>query len=138
MKYLLEVVVSILQFGLSLYAFWLVWRVRLPYLPGPVDPDDRIPPYASYFTDPLLIPTAKALHAPTRLMALIALVVLAGLSVGLGRLPALSHDTATIALTIMAPGCGRGFERCHGKPDDAELTGARSFVASCRVASLAP
>lgn len=89
MRYLLEVVVSTLQFGLSFYAFWLVWRVLLPDLPGPADPDDRIAPYARYFTDPFLAPAAKALHVPTRLMALIALAVVAGLSVGLGRLPAL-------------------------------------------------
>lgn len=89
MKYLLDVVVSMLQFGLSFYAFWLVWRVLLPDLPGPPNPDDRIAPFARYFTDPFLIPAGKALHAPTRLMALIALAILAGLSVGLGRLPAL-------------------------------------------------
>ncbi len=89
MKYLLEVVVSTLQFGLGFYAFWLVWRVLLPDLPGPADPDDRIAPFARYFTDPFLIPAARALHASTRLMALIALVVVAGLSVGLGRLPEL-------------------------------------------------
>jgi hypothetical protein len=71
--YLLEVVVLTLQFGLSFYAFWLVWLVLLPDLPGPADPDDRIVPYVGYFTDPFLVPAAKALHAPTRLMALIAL-----------------------------------------------------------------
>ncbi len=89
MKYLLEVVTLTLQFGLSFYAFWLVWRVLLPDLPGPADPDDRIAPYAKYFTDPFLAPASKALHAPIRLMALVALVAVAGLSVGVGRLPGL-------------------------------------------------
>jgi hypothetical protein len=88
-KYILEVIVSTLQFGLSFYAFWLVWRVLLPDLPGPPDRDDRIAPYARYFTDPFLVPAARALHASTRLMALIALAVVAVLSVGLGRLPGL-------------------------------------------------
>jgi hypothetical protein len=88
-KYVLDVIVSILQFALSFYAFWLVWRVLLRDLPGPADPDDRIAPYARYFTDPFLVPAARALHAPTRLMALIALAVVAGLSVALGRLPGL-------------------------------------------------
>jgi hypothetical protein len=87
--YLLEVIVSILQFGLSFYGFWLVWRVLLPDLPGPPDQNDRIAPYARYFTDPFLVPVSRALRFPTRLMALAALVVVAGLSVGLGHLPGL-------------------------------------------------
>lgn len=89
MSYLLDVIVSMLRFGLGFYAFWLVWRILLPDLPGPADPDDRIAPFARYFTDPFLLPAARALHAPTRLMALIGLAVVAALSVGLGRLPGL-------------------------------------------------
>jgi hypothetical protein len=88
-KYVLEVIVSMLQLGLGFYGFWLVWRVLLPNLPGPPDRDDRITPYARYFTDPFLIPAAKALHASTRLMALMALALVASLSVALGRLPGL-------------------------------------------------
>jgi hypothetical protein len=88
-RYLLDVIVTTLQFGLSFYGFWLVWRVLLPDLPGPPDQDDRIAPYARYFTDPFLMPAAKALRLSLRLIALMALAVVAGLSVGLDRLPGL-------------------------------------------------
>ncbi|MEP6527087.1 MAG: hypothetical protein ABJA86_07965 [Nocardioidaceae bacterium] len=33
-------------------------RVLLPVLPGPREPDDRIAPFAGYFTDPLTAPLA--------------------------------------------------------------------------------
>jgi hypothetical protein len=89
-KYVLEWAVTVVQYGLSFYGFWLVWRVLLPDLPGPRDPSDRVVPYVWYFTDPFVNPAAKALHVPTRLVALIALVVVAAVSVGLGRLPGLA------------------------------------------------
>lgn len=88
MKYTVEVAVAIVQFSLSFYGFWLVWRVLLPDLPGPADRNDRIAPYAGYFTDPFVVPVAKALHVPKRVIALVALAVVAALSVALGRLPA--------------------------------------------------
>lgn len=86
MKYTIEVAVAVVQFALSFYGFWLIWRVLLPDLPGPADRDDRIAPYALYFTDPFIVPTAKALHVPARFMALVALILVAALSVALGRL----------------------------------------------------
>lgn len=87
MKYTIEVAVMVVQFGLSFYGFWLIWRVLLPDLPGPRDPEDRIAPFAGYFTDPFVVPVAKALHIPRRMVALLALVVVATVSVALGRLP---------------------------------------------------
>jgi hypothetical protein len=87
--YVLDSAVTVVQYGLSFYAFWLVWRVLLPDLPGPPDPSDRVVPYVWYFTDPFVVPVAKALHVPTRLVALVALVVVAAVSVALGRLPGL-------------------------------------------------
>lgn len=89
MKYMIEVAVVVVQFGLSFYAFWLVWRVLLPDLPGPHDPEKRIAPFAGYFTDPFIIPVARTFRVPPRLVALLSLVLVAALSVALGRLPSL-------------------------------------------------
>jgi uncharacterized protein YggT (Ycf19 family) len=89
-KYVLEWAVTVVQYALSFYGFWLVWRVLLPVLPGPRDPSDRVVPYVWYFTDPFVNPVAKALHVPSRLIALVALVVVAAVSVALGRLPGLA------------------------------------------------
>lgn len=77
----------VVQFGLSFYGFWLVWRVLLPDLPGPRDPQDRIAPFAAYFTDPFVVPVAKVLHVPGRMVALLGLVIVAAVSVALGRVP---------------------------------------------------
>ena len=88
-KYTIEVAVAVVQFGLSFYGFWLVWRVLLPGLPGPADRDQRVAPYVWYFTNPFVVPVARALHIPARLMALIALILVAALSVAFGRLPGL-------------------------------------------------
>jgi hypothetical protein len=73
------------QFVLSFYAFWLVWRVLLPLLPGPADPQERVAPFVGYFTGPLVDPLARTLHLPARAVALVLLVVVAVLSVGLSR-----------------------------------------------------
>jgi hypothetical protein len=83
-------VVTIVQYAVSFYGFWLVWRVLLPDLPGPRDPNDRVAPYVWYFTDPFVVPVAKALHVPTRLVALVALAVVAAVSVALGKVPDLA------------------------------------------------
>jgi uncharacterized protein YggT (Ycf19 family) len=88
--YILDWAVTVVQYGLGFYAFWLVWRVLLPVLPGPPDPSDRVVPFVWYFTDPFVNPIAKALHVPARLVALVALVVVAAVSVALGRLPGLA------------------------------------------------
>jgi hypothetical protein len=89
-SFFLGVVGALGQVVLSFYAFWLVWRVLLPELPGPPDRDDRIAPYAGYFTDPFVLPAARALRLPPRLIALLALILVAVGTVALSRLPALA------------------------------------------------
>ena len=81
-----DVMVVLAQFMLSFYAFWLVWRVLLPVLPGPAPPADRVAPFVGYFTDPLVRPVARRLHVPTRAVAFALLVAVAVLSVALTRL----------------------------------------------------
>jgi hypothetical protein len=88
-NYAVEVGIASVRLVLGFYGFWLVWRVLLPHLPGPADRDDRVAPYVWYFTDPFVVPVAKALHIPARFMALVALILVAALSVALGRLPGL-------------------------------------------------
>jgi hypothetical protein len=88
--FVLAVAAALGQAVLSFYGFWLVWRVLLPDLPGPPERDKRIAPFAGYFTDPFVQPGARALHVPPRLVALLALVVVAIGSVLLSRLPQLS------------------------------------------------
>ena len=80
------VMVVVAQFVLSFYAFWLVWRVLLPILPGPAAPADRVAPFVGYFTDPLVEPVARTLRLPARVVAFALLVVVAALSVTLTRL----------------------------------------------------
>ncbi|MBG6218834.1 hypothetical protein IWX75_003321 [Arthrobacter sp. CAN_A6] len=87
MNYTIEVVVALIQFVLSFYAFWLVWLVLLPTLPGPRDRQDRIAPFAGYFTDPFIVPVAKVLHVSPRLIAFVALTIVAMISIALDRLP---------------------------------------------------
>jgi hypothetical protein len=86
-RFAVEVAVAVVQFALSFYGFWLVWRVLLPLLPGPAASDERVAPYVGYFTDPFVVPLAGALHVPARLVALLALAVVAALSVALSRIP---------------------------------------------------
>jgi hypothetical protein len=88
-RFATEVAVAVVQFALSFYGFWLVWRVLLPLLPGPAVRDERVAPYVGYFTDPFVVPVASALRVPARLVALLALIVLAALSVALSRVPGL-------------------------------------------------
>lgn len=90
MSFFLSVVAVLGQMGLSFYAFWLVWRVLLPDLPGPADPEKRIAPFAAYFTDPFVQPLAKVLRIPPRVAALAALTIVAIGSAGLGRLSQIS------------------------------------------------
>lgn len=74
------------QLVLSFYGFWLVWRVLPPVLPGPREPDERIAPFAGYFTDPHTAPLLRLrLRLPPWVAALLlltadaaALVALAG------------------------------------------------------------
>lgn len=80
-----DIGVTLARFVLSFYAFWLVWRVLLPLLPGPANPQDRVAPFAGYFTDPIVDPLARALRLPPRAVAAALLVVLAAVSVALSR-----------------------------------------------------
>lgn len=73
----IDVGVVLARIVLGFYGFWLVWQVLLPWLPGPDDPDDRIAPYARYFTDPILLPASRATRIPVRWLALTALVAIA-------------------------------------------------------------
>lgn len=88
MVFLLKTAIAVGQVLLSFYGFWLIWRVLLPSLPGPREPQDRIAPYAEYFTDPLVKPLAQSLHAHPRLPSTLLLIVLAAGQVSLDRLSA--------------------------------------------------
>lgn len=81
-----DVAGALVQFALSFYAFWLVWRILLPHLPGPERRDERVAPFVWYFTDPFIVPISSALRLPERLIALISLAAIAVLSVSLTRL----------------------------------------------------
>jgi len=72
------------QLALSFYEFWLVWRVLLPVLPGPRDPDQRIAPFAGYFTDPLTAPLIRLGLQPW-VAALLLLIADAAVLVALAR-----------------------------------------------------
>jgi hypothetical protein len=80
----LEAGIVLVRIVLSFYGFWLVWRVLLPLLPGPNPEDERIAPYACYFTDPFLVPVHRLSGAPTWLLALLALI---GVATALAALP---------------------------------------------------
>lgn len=77
--------IALLNLVASFYGFWLIWRVLLPVLPGPPPADERIAPYASYFTDPFVAPLARLLHVSDRGAAALSVVVLTFLIAGLGR-----------------------------------------------------
>jgi uncharacterized protein YggT (Ycf19 family) len=72
---------ALAQIILGFYGFWLIWRVLLPYLPGPPQADDRVAPFVGYFTDPFINPVARRLHLPARLVAAFAVVIVASASV---------------------------------------------------------
>lgn len=79
-----EVVISLARIVMSFYGFWLVWRVALPWLPGPAEAKERIAPFACYFTDPILEPVARLTGLPIRGLATIALL---GVAAALAALP---------------------------------------------------
>lgn len=85
MSFVAHTGIALLNLAAGFYGFWLVWRVLLPVLPGPPPADDRIAPYADYFTDPFVAPIARRLHVPDRSAAALSLIVLAFLIAGLGR-----------------------------------------------------
>ena len=86
MSFIAAVAGAATQILLGFYGFWLAWRVLLPYLPGPRDPDDRVAPFVGYFTDPFINPVAERLRLPARLVAAFAIVVVASASVTVRRL----------------------------------------------------
>lgn len=61
-----------------------------PAGPGPADRDKRIAPFAGVLDRPVAQPVAKALHVPPRLVALLALIIVAVGLVVLARLPQLT------------------------------------------------
>lgn len=85
-SFLLQTGVTVIQIGLAFYGFWFVWRVLLPVLPGPNNPNERIAPYARYFTDPLVIPLARHLRLNEWLVSALFLLTVAAAQVGLARL----------------------------------------------------
>lgn len=74
------------QLVVGFYGFWLVWRMLLPILPGPRDPEDRIAPFAWYFTDPFVIPLTRWLRVHPRIVSTLLLFLVAAVQVGFGRL----------------------------------------------------
>jgi len=85
-SFIIAVAGAITQIMLGFYGFWLAWRVLLPYLPGPREPNDRVAPFVGYFTDPFINPVAERLHLPARLVSTFAVVVVATASVIVRRL----------------------------------------------------
>lgn len=83
MIFLLKAVIAVANLVVGFYGFWLVWRVLLPILPGPREADERLAPYAHYFTDPFIAPVALALRVPDRLVTAVWLVVVGALVVAL-------------------------------------------------------
>jgi hypothetical protein len=81
----IAVLVHLGQIVLGFYGFWLVWRVLLPVLPGPPRTDERIAPFAGYFTDPLTAPLVGLLRLPPWLATLIVLLADAAALAALGR-----------------------------------------------------
>jgi hypothetical protein len=81
-----DVGISLVRIVLSFYGFWLIWRILLPWLPGPADADERVAPYVCYFTDPFVVPTARRTRLGERVVAAVALIVVAAAFVGLDLL----------------------------------------------------
>jgi hypothetical protein len=88
MTYLLQTLIAVGQLVLGFYGFWLVWRVILPALPGPHNSEDRIAPYAAYFTNPFVQPLSRGLHVHPRLLSALLLIVVGAAQVALSRLSA--------------------------------------------------
>lgn len=86
MTFLVQTGIALVQIVLGFYGFWLIWRVLLPVLPGPDDPDGRIAPFARYFTDPLVGPIVRRTRLGEWGVSLCLLVIVAALQVGLARL----------------------------------------------------
>jgi hypothetical protein len=86
MSFFWDTVIGVAQLVAGFYGFWLVWRVLLPILPGPRDPEERIAPFDRYFTDPFVLPLSRRLRLHQRVVSAVLLFVVAAAQVGLGRL----------------------------------------------------
>lgn len=86
MGYGIDAAITLGRIVLAFYGFWLVWRVLLPVLPGPEDREERVAPYAPYFTDPFVRPLMRVVGGRVWLASLLLLVVVAAGQVGLDRL----------------------------------------------------
>lgn len=86
MIFLAKTAIAVVNIAAGFYGFWLVWRVLLPVLPGPRDADERLAPYAHYFTDPFVAPLARLLHIPDRVVTAFWLIAVGGLMVALNQL----------------------------------------------------
>jgi uncharacterized protein YggT (Ycf19 family) len=84
--FLADVGITVVRIVLNFYAFWLIWRILLPWLPGPADVHERVAPYVCYFTDPFVLPTARRVRLGERVVAAAALIIVAAALVGLGLL----------------------------------------------------
>ncbi|MBW3665342.1 MAG: YggT family protein [Actinobacteria bacterium] len=83
MTFLTQVAITLARIVLSFYGFWLVWRVMLPWLPGPDAVRERIAPYACFFTDPVIEPLRRLTGMPARAWAGLLLVAVAAALVAL-------------------------------------------------------
>lgn len=88
MDFLVDTAITLVRIAVAFYGFWFVWRVLVRLLPGPPDIEDRIAPYACYFTDPLVAPVTRATRLGPWAVSALYLVVVAGAQVGLSRLTA--------------------------------------------------
>ena len=84
--FVIAVAGAVAQIVLGFYGFWLIWRLLLPYLPGPADSHERVAPFVGFFTDPFIDPVARRLHLPVRLVTALWVVVVAAVSVVVRRL----------------------------------------------------
>lgn len=86
MSFLMRTAITVAQIVVAFYGFWFVWRVAalaVPALPGPDNADERIAPYACYFTDPLVDPLTERLRLHPWLVSAVYLLLVAGAQVGL-------------------------------------------------------
>jgi len=86
MKFLLQTGVTVVQIGVAFYGFWFVWRVLLPVLPGPNNPNERIAPFARYFTNPIVAALTRSLRLSEWLVSALLLLAMASIQVGLAHL----------------------------------------------------
>lgn len=82
LSFALQVLLTLMQLVIGFYGFWFTWRVLLPVLPGPENPDERIATFAGYFTDPFVSRLSRLFRLNTWLASLIGLLSIALLNIG--------------------------------------------------------